>query len=137
MASHITQKQVQLVRQTWEKVKPISEAAAGLFYSRLFELDPGVRTLFKADMKEQGRKLMDMIGVAVKGLDHPDRLLPALKELGVRHKTYGVKQEHYQTVGQALLETLEKGLGADFTPKARESWTAVYVWIAETMQGKD
>jgi hemoglobin-like flavoprotein len=123
-----------LVQDTFAKVAPQADAAAALFYGRLFEIDPTLKTLFKGDIAEQGQKLMTMLATAVKGLDRPDELLPAVKNLGVRHVGYGVKDEHYDTVAAALLWTLERGLGADFTPDVRDAWVAVYTLLAATMK---
>lgn len=130
----MTPTQVQLVQSTWEKVVPISEQAAALFYGRLFELDPSLKPLFKSDIKEQGKKLMTMITVAVRGLTDLGKLVPAVEEMGRRHIGYGVKDEHYATVGTALLWTLEKGLGPDFTPEVKEAWATTYTVLATTMQ---
>ena len=127
--------QKELVQTSFEQVRPIADAAAALFYNRLFELDPTLRPLFKGDMKEQGRKLMDMITLAVKGLDRPEALLPALAALGRRHAGYGVKEQDYETVGEALLWTLEQGLGQGFTPEIREAWATLYRLVADTMRG--
>jgi hemoglobin-like flavoprotein len=127
--------QIVLVQSSWEKVKPISETAAALFYGRLFELDPSLKPLFKAPIEEQGRKLMGMITIAVNGLDRLEALVPAVQELGARHVGYGVKDHHYDTVGAALLWTLEQGLGPDFTPEVREAWSQTYSVLADTMRG--
>ena len=129
--------QVQLVQQSFAQVAPISAAVPGIFYKRLFELDPSLRKLFKSDMNEQGEKLMQMIGVAVKGLDDPDALLPAVRQLGARHESYGVEADDYETVGQALLWTLEQGLGSAFTPEVKQAWTDTYVVLAGAMQGRN
>jgi hemoglobin-like flavoprotein len=118
--------QVRIVQETFEKVRTISETAAELFYKRLFELNPSFKSLFKGDMKKQGRMLMQMIDYAVKGLDEPDTILPTIQDLGKRHVGYGVKEEYYCTVGESLLWTLEQGLGSDFTPEAKEAWTEAY-----------
>jgi hemoglobin-like flavoprotein len=123
-----------LVQKTFAQVAPIADTAAALFYGRLFEIDPALRPLFKGDMAEQGRKLMQMIGVAVNGLDRLDQIVPAVQQLGIRHAGYGVKEEHYSTVAAALLWTLEQGLGADFTPDVKDAWTAAYTVLATTMQ---
>jgi hemoglobin-like flavoprotein len=123
-----------LVQTSFAQVQPIADAAAALFYRRLFELDPTLRPLFKGDMEEQGRKLMEMLGLAVKGLDRPEALLPALAALGRRHAGYGVNEHNYETVGAALLWTLEQGLGPSFTPDIREAWAALYRFVADTMR---
>lgn len=128
----LTREQIELVQYTFGLVVPQAEVAAQLFYGRLFELDPSLRRMFKSDMHEQGRKLMQMIGVAVHALDRLDEVVPAVQAMGQRHAGYGVKAEDYATVGEALLWTLEQGLGEEFTADVQEAWTAVYTLLAET-----
>lgn len=130
----MTPRQIALVRENFAAVKPIAGTAAALFYDRLFALDPALRSLFKSDMREQGAKLMQMIGVAVAGLHAPEALVPTLRGLGRRHHGYGVEDRHYATVGEALIWTLEQGLGPAFTAEAREAWLAAYTLLASVMQ---
>jgi hemoglobin-like flavoprotein len=130
----MTPEQITLVRDSFAKVAPIAPAAATMFYDRLFVLNPALRPLFKGDMAEQGRKLMAMIGTAVANLDRLGEILPAVQALGRRHAAYGVSPGDYDTVASALLWTLEQGLGADFTPAARDAWTSCYVVLAGEMQ---
>jgi hemoglobin-like flavoprotein len=131
----MTLKQKQLVQSSWEKVLPISESVATLFYERLFELDPSTRPLFKhTNMPEQRKKLMRAIDMVVNGLNMLDQLIPAVSDLGRRHVAYGVTDEHYSSVGRALIWTLEQALGADFTPEVKEAWTTAYNVIADTMK---
>ena len=124
---------VRLVRRSFEQLAPIAQQAAALFYRNLFRLDPSLEALFKGDMVQQGERLMKMIGTAVALLDEPARLVPALKALGARHVSYGVEEPHYAIVGQALIGTLEQGLGAAFGPPVRAAWIEVYGFIARTM----
>jgi hemoglobin-like flavoprotein len=130
----MTPEQKMLVQTTFAKVVPIADTAAELFYGRLFTLDPSLKPLFKSDLKEQGKKLMKMIGAAVNGLDNLPGLVPVVQDLGKRHVPYGVKAEHYDTVASALLWTLEKGLGPDFTPAVKDAWATVYGILAGTMK---
>ncbi|MGV3721858.1 MAG: globin family protein [Actinomycetota bacterium] len=130
----MTNEQRDLVQSTWEQVVPIADTAANLFYGKLFELDPSLRALFKPDMTEQKKSLMNTITFAVRSLDRMDEVVPAVKALGRRHSGYGVKNEHYATVGAALLWTLSQGLGEAFTPEAEAAWTTLYGVLAETMQ---
>lgn len=129
----LTENQIELVTNSWNKVIPIAETAAELFYNRLFELDPSLRSLFKGDMKQQGEKLMSMITVAVKALNRLDDVVPAIQNMGRRHVGYNVEPEHYDTVGAALLWTLGQGLGDDFTVEVKDAWTIVYGILATTM----
>jgi hemoglobin-like flavoprotein len=121
------------VQQSWAKVVPIAPEAAALFYNNLFTADPSLKPLFKGDMNEQGKKLMQMIGAAVGKLGDLDTLVPILQGLGKRHGTYGVVPAHYGTVGSALLMTLSQGLGSAFTPAVKEAWTEVYGVMAKVM----
>jgi hemoglobin-like flavoprotein len=100
----------------------------------LFELDPAIKPLFKSDLTEQGRKLMQMISVAVNNLDNVEAIMPAVKDLAVRHVGYGVTAAHYDTVGAALLWTLEKGLGSAWTPEVQAAWTETYGLLAQVMK---
>src|ERR1051325_8573493 len=128
--------QKQLVRSTWAMVAPIQEDAARLFYGRLFEIDPSTKSLFAStDMTKQGKKLMQTIEVAVAGLDKLDAIQSAVEALGRRHVGYGVREEHYESVGAALLWTLEQGLGEEFTPEVEEAWAETYWTLATIMKG--
>lgn len=130
----MTADQKRLVQESFKKVVPIKDQAAAMFYDRLFALDPSVRSLFKGDMKRQGSLLMAMIGTAVNGLSRLDEIVPAVQDLGRRHATYGVRDEHYATVGAALLWTLEQGLGPAWTHETKEAWTACYTLLSGVMQ---
>ena len=130
----MTPHQKLLVQTTFAQVAPIAETAAALFYNRLFDLDPALRPLFKGDMQEQGRKLMQTLAVAVAGLDDLEALVPAVRALGKRHVGYGVRSEHYVTVADALIWTLATGLGDAFTPEVRDAWATVYWILADTMK---
>lgn len=130
----MTAAEITLVQDSFRKVAPIADQAASLFYARLFELDPALRSLFHGDMADQGRKLMQMLGMAVGGLDRLDQLVPAVRQLGLRHAGYQVREEHYETVGEALLWTLGRGLGPAFTPEMQAAWAKVYWTLAETMK---
>ena len=129
----LTDDQVKLVKANWNAVKPIKATAADLFYDKLFELDPSIRSLFKDDISIQKKALMATISFCVATLNHPDKLVPAVQQLGSRHGGYGVTDKHYATVGAALLWTLEQGLGEAFTPEAKAVWTEVYGILSTTM----
>jgi hemoglobin-like flavoprotein len=130
----MTPQQITLIQNSWTEVVPISETAAGLFYQRLFALDPSVRPMFKGDMREQGLKLMKMLGMIVNSLTRLDELVPAAQDLARRHVGYGVQPAHYDTVGAALLWTLEQGLGSKFSDDLKSAWAAAYGTLANVMK---
>ncbi|WP_203075658.1 globin family protein [Falsiroseomonas ponticola] len=130
----MTPSQIDAIETSFRLVAPIAEPAAAIFYQRLFALDPAIKPLFaQTDISEQGRKLMQAIGFVVANLRRPDALLPAVAALGARHRGYGVRPGHYDTVGQALLDTLAEGLGPHFTAEVRDAWAAAYGVLAHAM----
>jgi hemoglobin-like flavoprotein len=126
----LTDKDIALVKETLALVLPIADAAAEMFYQHLFEMAPEVKPLFKGDMKKQGAMLMGSIKLAVDNINNPSVLLPAIQKLGERHAKYNVQEDHYTTVGQALLWTLEQGLADAFTPDVKTAWAATYTTLA-------
>lgn len=126
--------EIALIKSSFQKIAPVADQAAAIFYARLFELDPSLRALFRGDMAGQGRQLMQLLGLAVNGLDRLEVLAPVIRQLGMRHAGYDVRDGHYESVGEALLWTLGKGLGAEFTAEMQAAWARVYWLIAETMK---
>ncbi len=130
----MTPEQIELVQSSFKKVAPIADTAADIFYDRLFEIAPDTRALFPEVMTDQKKKLMQMIGIAVNGLRDLDAIVPAVKDLGARHHGYKVTDAHYDSVGAALIYTLGKGLGDDFTPETKAAWTETYGLLAGVMK---
>lgn len=126
--------QITIVQQTFALAQLDADALAQRFYARLFALDPSLRAMFPSELAEQRRKLMATIGIAVAGLRRPEGLLPTLRQLGERHAGYGVRDEHYALVGQALLNTLADHFGAAYTPQVAEAWSAAYALLSGVMQ---
>lgn len=130
----MTPQQQELIRSTWAQVAPIADPAARIFYDRLFKLDPEIAPLFTfTDMELQRKNLMQTLTIVVKSIDSLETIVPAVEALGRRHAGYGVKASHYATVGRALLDTLEVGLGDAFTREARDAWAEAYEILASVM----
>ena len=125
--------QVALIQQSFAQVRPIADQAAAMFYGRLFEIAPATKPLFKGDMAEQGHKLMATLGVVVNGLGNLESVLPAASALAKKHVGYGVTASDYPPVGAALLWTLERGLGAGWTPQVAAAWTEAYTTLSGFM----
>ncbi|MGI9387932.1 MAG: globin family protein [Methyloligellaceae bacterium] len=131
----MTPNQIQLIRETWQDVVPIADTAAQLFYQRLFEIDPSTKSLFeKTDMARQGAKLINALNLVVENIEQFDTLKPHLEELGRRHERYGVEDHHYESVGAALIMTLEQGLGPAFTAEAGTAWASAYALVSNPMR---
>lgn len=129
----MTPRQIELVQTSFQKVVPIADKAADLFYERLFAVSPDLRQMFPADMTAQKKKLMDTLQVAVDNLRRLDAVMPDIKEMGRRHVAYGVTVPQYALVGGAPLWTLGEALGPEFTPEMRAAWTEVYAALATAM----
>lgn len=130
----MNQEQIKLVKQSWKVFRNIEPALVGdLFYSKLFAENPNLRKMFPKDMNQQYNKLIDMITVIVIRLDHLDMLTGDIAAMAQRHVGYGVKTEHYKLVGDALIWTLEKGLGKDWTPEVKDAWETCYTLLSSIM----
>jgi hemoglobin-like flavoprotein len=130
----MTKERVQLLQQHFLKMLSVSDLTGQLFYRRLFELDPSLRSMFKADMQEMTRQLMQTVGMIVTGLSTPHEVMNLVAEHGRKHEGYGVIEAHYETVRTVLLWTLDQILGSDFTPEAQAAWTEAYDFIAKVMK---
>ncbi|HEY5795282.1 MAG TPA: globin family protein [Bosea sp. (in: a-proteobacteria)] len=129
----MTDAEIELVRESFAHLHRRKSETAALFYARLFEIDPEVRPLFKGDMAAQGVKLMETLTVAIATLRDPGGLTALLNKLGRGHRGYGVEEQHYDSVGTALIWTLQTSLGPAFTPEIERAWTALYRDIASAM----
>jgi hemoglobin-like flavoprotein len=130
----VTATQTMLVQESFAAIVPFADEVAELFYQRLFDIEPSLERMFRGDMADQCRKLMQMLNAVVAGLDRLDQLIPMIQSLGRRHAIYGVTDAHYETVSLALLWTLEQMLGRDFTIEMKEAWATVYHVLATTMK---
>lgn len=125
---------ITLVQKSFYEIIPISHKFSAMFYDRLFELDPSVRSLFKGDMHTQGLKLISSLSIIVHCLNKPESILADLQYLGASHVEYGVEPRHYDLAGSALLWTLEKCLGSGFTPELKTAWTEAYLLLVSVMK---
>jgi len=126
--------QVALVQESFEKAATLGEQVADIFYAELFAIDPGLRAMFKGDMKQQKKKLLTTLALVVRSLHTPNKILKPVQELAIKHVDYGVLPEHYTLVGNALLRTLKKGLGAKYTDEVRDAWIEAFRTLARIMK---
>ncbi|HYH38736.1 MAG TPA: globin family protein [Azospirillum sp.] len=129
----MTPQQIALIRDSFKRVVPIRDQAADLFYTRLFEIAPETRSLFKGDIRTQGVKLMAALTMVVNSLDRLESILDAVQAMARRHVHYGVTEAQYDTVGEALLWTLRKGLGDAFTVETELAWATAYGALSGVM----
>jgi hemoglobin-like flavoprotein len=130
----MTTQQVNLVKTSWKMFQDISPTLIGdVFYSKLFMAVPKVRPMFHITTEEQSGKLIEMLNVIVGRLDRLHELSEDIRQLAIRHVSYGVKAEHYQPVGDALLWTLAQGLGKDWNDEVKDAWATCYRLLSQTM----
>ena len=126
--------QIKLVKKTWKILMGINPTIIGdAFYSKLFTDHPAIRKLFPSDMNQQYIKLVDMLTSIIMNLDHLESVSEEIIAMSNRHTGYGVKPAHYEMVGSALLWTLQKGLGAEWSNDIENAWIACYQSLADTM----
>ncbi|TFE71819.1 hypothetical protein A7Q10_04165 [Methylacidiphilum caldifontis] len=127
------EKDKEIIKESWKKIEPNKNEIGLLFYANLFKEEPTVATLFRNPISSQSRKLMQVLGILVEGLNNINELIPPLQNLGKRHKEYGVENFHYPIVGRCLLQSIQEYLGQDFSDEARQAWTKVYGIAASVM----
>lgn len=129
----VSDEQKRLVKESFKQIEKISDKTADAFYDHLFEIAPDVRSMFPDDLKDQKKKLMNALKLMVNSLDNVDKLVAVLEELGRSHKQYGVVDDHYVHVAEALMFAFDKGLGSKLTEEMRIAWTALYSVVASIM----
>ena len=131
------EEEIRLVEESWAHVLPVSDAAMGLFYDRLFTMDPKVAALFSGkDMAAQRLHLASALDLVVAQLRVPDVLVQTLRDLGARHAGYGVLETDFDKVGAALLATLEIGSGLRWTAAHADAWSAAWqIVVAHVVDG--
>jgi nitric oxide dioxygenase len=122
-----------LVQDSFAAIVPKRDEIARSFYDNLFVIDPGLRPMFPADLSDQGKKLMQVLTVVVRSLENLEPLLPSIDDMARRHVAYGVKDDHYAIVGQALIRTLRHGCGPAFTAETEEAWRLAYTILSTRM----
>jgi hemoglobin-like flavoprotein len=134
MRSTLTRRECELVQASFAEIEPISNKVATLFYARLFQLNPLLRSLFKSDMEQQGLKFMETLAVAVVGLEDLDAIAPLVQALGRSHAAYGVQERDYETAREALMWALGEALGPAFESELRDAWRAAFEALSGAMR---
>ena len=130
----MTTLQVELLEESFDLLAPRGEELVAAFYRRLFAADPTLQPLFaRAEMATQRRMLLAALVLVRKSLRNLSALVPALVALGARHRGYGVRPEHYATVGTALLATMAELGGAAWRAEYSAAWAAAYAVLRDTM----
>ncbi|CAI9085635.1 hypothetical protein A7K73_11135 [Candidatus Methylacidiphilum fumarolicum] len=129
----MTQERIKLIQKSWLYVMDKADEAGRLFYKRLFEVEPNVRSLFKENIEKQGKKLIDVINWIVLNLQDIDTVFGGAKELARRHVRYGVQVEHYPLVGHTLIWTLGNIIGKEWTKELEQAWTEAYEALSQVM----
>ena len=130
----MTQKQIELVKSSWSLVSAIDPlVVGGLFYNRLFEIEPQVKHLFRESIAERSKTLMATLSYIVVKLDKLEDIIGEVKKLAQRHTTYGVKAEHYIIAGDVLMWTLEQGLAEFWNDELKQAWIECYTILSNAM----
>lgn len=130
----MTPLQIVTVQKSFDRIDPVKDQVAELFYRRLFAIDPSTKPMFVGDMAEQRKKLMVTLAMTVAGLTHLPSILGTIEDMARRHLQYGVKAHHYDSAGESLLWALEQTLGGEFTPDVRDAWMAAYATLSGAMK---
>lgn len=129
----MTPEQVELVRSTIAALGDHPEFA-DRFYVRLFEVAPATESMF-GDLESQRQKLTDELVAMVDLIADLPSLDQRARELGERHRGYGVRAGHYPVARAVMVDTLREVLDEQFGPEEEEAWMRATSLITELMQG--
>ena len=133
LSETLTDEEIHLVQNSTKLMRKSLDEFANAFYRELFRSNPIVKSLFLTNIKDQARKFAQMFELLVVSLNDVDKIIPSLKALGRRHANYGINEGHYGIVGGALIRTLDKSLGADFTEDVKSAWLKTYGIVSMIM----
>ncbi len=129
----LSDEQIALVKDSWVTLVTRYEQAGQIFYDRLFEKNPDLRSLFKHEMETQNRKLLFAVSLIITKLSKLDKVKEEIKHLGRRHVDYGVLPKHFEPFGEAFLAMHQELLGDKWTPELEAAWEKVYQVISKAM----
>jgi hemoglobin-like flavoprotein len=135
MEQKLTKEEILLIQNSYYKINKNSDELGNYFYDKFFKENPDVVLLFKGNMQEQARTLMKMIKTVIEGLNNPEIIIPAVQELGKRHKEYGVSFEQYKSFGDCLIRCIEENFPGEIDSNTKIAWEKLYNMLAEIMQG--
>ena len=129
----MTREQANLIRDCFDALWPVHRKLARTFYRKFFELAPDAQRLFSSDMERQYLNLMNMLAAIVGALDERQLFQSIIHQSGAQHARFGVSTRHFTAFGDALIWSLEKQFGAEFTPELRKAWVALYSLVKDLM----
>ena len=121
-----TQDEIARVKQSFEDLRPHHEPTSYDFYEALFRRAPELRDLFREDLKGQGMRFMNTLGLVLDDMEDPGRTTIDYAELGKLHTTLGVRQAHFEPMEEALMESLSNKLGEAFTQDLESAWRSAF-----------
>jgi len=132
-ATGLTENQIRLIEESFAAVAPRGAALVARFYEQLFQDYPEVKPMFNTDIHQQQKKLLGALVLVVQNLRKPEKLKPALEQLGIKHNDYNVVPEQYQAVGSTLLKTLAEFAGDVWGSELEDAWATAYGAISKIM----
>jgi hemoglobin-like flavoprotein len=127
-------RKIALVQESFKKIASHDTEISDVFYTELFAIDPSLRSMFAGDMRDQNRKLFAALDAIARSIHAPHQFLNSVEDLARKHVNYGVRPEHYTYFGNALLRTLKKQLGAEFTAELCDAWLEAFKTVAKIMK---
>ncbi|WNQ09026.1 NO-inducible flavohemoprotein [Paenibacillus aurantius] len=129
---------IRIIQSTVPVLEVYGNAITKRFYERMFAEHPELLNIFNHANQKQGRQqqaLANAVYAAAKHIDRLEAILPAVKQIAHKHRSLGVKPEHYPIVGRHLLAAIKEVLGEAATDEIIAAWGEAYGMIAEAFIG--
>ncbi len=129
----MNQHEIDIVKSTAPILAQYGEQITTCFYRNLFEAHPELLNVFNRTNQRTGRQqtaLANTVYAAAQHIDQLHVLVPVVKQIAHKHRSIGVKAEHYPIVGKFLLGAIKEVLGDNATDDILEAWKKAYEEIA-------
>ncbi|TBL74587.1 NO-inducible flavohemoprotein [Paenibacillus thalictri] len=130
----LNEKTIQIIKSTVPVLEVHGTAITKRFYEKLFSSHPELLNIFNHANQKQGRQqaaLANAVYAAALHIDKLENILPVVKQIGHKHRSLGIKAEHYPIVGQTLLAAIKDVLGDAATDEILQAWAEAYGVIAD------
>lgn len=130
----LDQKTIDTVKATVPVLQEHGTTITKHFYKRMFENHPELKNVFNQTNQRKGdqpKALANTVLAAAMYIDNLEAILPAVKQIGEKHRSLNIKPEQYPIVGENLLLAIKEVLGDAATDDIINAWGKAYGVIAD------
>ncbi|MEI4800714.1 NO-inducible flavohemoprotein [Bacillus sp. NPDC077411] len=125
-------KTIEIVKSTVPLLQEKGVEITTRFYEIMFSEHPELLNIFNHTNQKKGRQqqaLANAVYAAANYIDNLAVIIPVVKQIGHKHRSLGIKAEHYPIVGTCLLQAIKEVAHAP--QEVLDAWGEAYGVIAD------